>query len=213
MKIYLVRHGETYANKQKTIQGQSASLLTDKGRKQAELAGEYLRGIPFDMALASDLSRARETAKIIMKYHQDISIEFEKRLRERNFGIFEGGSPERYFDYIRKYFEKNPNATFFQVPTPKGETLTAAQKRILAFLEDTWQRYHKKTILMVTHGALLRLLIMYIKEMPEEMYYDENIKLENGSVTVLTYEGKRKITIEALNYIKHLDGLSLSDGL
>jgi 2,3-bisphosphoglycerate-dependent phosphoglycerate mutase len=57
-RVYLVRHGETDANRKGIIQGQMDTLLNDRGVQQAEIAGEALRSIPFDIAYSSDLARA-----------------------------------------------------------------------------------------------------------------------------------------------------------
>lgn len=57
-RVYLVRHGETNENRDHIIQGQQDTLLNSLGLKQAELVGNALRSIPFDVAYSSDLSRA-----------------------------------------------------------------------------------------------------------------------------------------------------------
>lgn len=59
-RVYLVRHGETDANRDGIIQGQLNTPLNDLGRKQANLVGEVLRGVPFNAAYSSDLDRATE---------------------------------------------------------------------------------------------------------------------------------------------------------
>lgn len=59
-RVYLVRHGETDANRDGIIQGQLNTPLNDIGRKQASLVGEALRDIPFDIAYSSDLDRATD---------------------------------------------------------------------------------------------------------------------------------------------------------
>lgn len=57
-KIYLVRHGETDANRKRIIQGQLDIPLSEIGLEQAALVASALRVIKFDIALSSDLSRA-----------------------------------------------------------------------------------------------------------------------------------------------------------
>ena len=58
LRVYLVRHGETDANQHGIVQGQLDTQLNELGKKQAELAALRLRSVSFDIALASDLSRA-----------------------------------------------------------------------------------------------------------------------------------------------------------
>ena len=58
-RIYLVRHGETQANRDEIIQGHQDTTLNEKGFEQARLVGEALKRIKFhDVAFSSDLGRA-----------------------------------------------------------------------------------------------------------------------------------------------------------
>ena len=61
MKLYLIRHGETTANCDKTYAGQTDVKLTDLGRQQALNIRPILSQIPFDKVFSSDLSRAIDT--------------------------------------------------------------------------------------------------------------------------------------------------------
>lgn len=58
LRVYLVRHGETDANRQEIVQGQLDTQLNELGKNQAELVALRLRSVSFDIALTSDLSRA-----------------------------------------------------------------------------------------------------------------------------------------------------------
>ena len=58
-RIYLVRHGETQANRDEIIQGHSDTTLNERGFEQARLLGEALKRIRFhEIAFSSDLCRA-----------------------------------------------------------------------------------------------------------------------------------------------------------
>ena len=65
MRLYALRHGETSWNVQRRFQGQSDIPLNDKGILLAELTGEGLADIPFDLAFTSPLCRARQTAELV----------------------------------------------------------------------------------------------------------------------------------------------------
>ncbi|MCB1223613.1 MAG: histidine phosphatase family protein, partial [Mesotoga sp.] len=67
MYIYFVRHGETEWNNSNRWQGRSDIPLSEKGRKQAEITGTFLKEhVPSVAAIySSDLKRAKETAEII----------------------------------------------------------------------------------------------------------------------------------------------------
>jgi probable phosphoglycerate mutase len=58
-RIYLVRHGETQANRDQIIQGHQDTALNERGFEQSRLLGKALKKIKFhDVAFSSDLCRA-----------------------------------------------------------------------------------------------------------------------------------------------------------
>ena len=83
------------ANRARVLQGHSDFPLNELGRQQARAAGEALRGVAFDHALTSDLSRARETAELIIEaagegtLKRGVTLRMEQMLRERKFGNLE----------------------------------------------------------------------------------------------------------------------------
>ena len=62
MRLYLVRHGQSEGNVAKTFHGHTDYPLTELGREQARQAGEKLKDTAFVRCVASDLSRAWDTA-------------------------------------------------------------------------------------------------------------------------------------------------------
>ncbi len=80
MLIYVVRHGETNANTEGYLQGQSDDSLNENGRRLAVVTGRAMQGIRFDACISSPLSRASETAEIILREsgNGDVTI---KKLR------------------------------------------------------------------------------------------------------------------------------------
>ena len=67
MKLYIIRHGQTDWNLARKLQGCTDIPLNEHGRYVAELTREGLKDVPFDVAFTSPLSRAKETAEIILK--------------------------------------------------------------------------------------------------------------------------------------------------
>ena len=67
VRLYMVRHGETDWNKAKKVQGRADIPLNAYGRELAEKTAEGLRGISFDLAYTSPLSRAKETAQMFCR--------------------------------------------------------------------------------------------------------------------------------------------------
>ena len=67
--LYFTRHGQTVWNVENKICGATDIALTPKGREQAARLGNELRrlALPIDLVLASPLSRAADTARILAR--------------------------------------------------------------------------------------------------------------------------------------------------
>ena len=64
-QLYFIRHGQSELNLLGIVTGSIDSPLTDTGRLQAKLAAADIKNLGVDLIVTSNLSRARETAKII----------------------------------------------------------------------------------------------------------------------------------------------------
>ena len=111
IQLTIVRHGQTYENKLKTIQGQKDTKLTELGIDQAKQLAKYFESEIFDTVYASDLSRALDTCKILAgdKYQ----IITNNLLRERRFGILEGLPIDKLRDEAYKAGYDSHNFTQF----------------------------------------------------------------------------------------------------
>ena len=89
MELICVRHGRTAWNANRRFQGQSDIPLDDEGLAQAQALAAHLRGEEFDLAVCSDLVRARVTAEAICA-GRDIALVADPELREMHFGGWEG---------------------------------------------------------------------------------------------------------------------------
>lgn len=93
VQIYLTRHGKTILNALGRVQGWSDSTLTADGRAVAATVGKNLgaREGRFDAAYSADMVRHYETASIMLKaMGSKLTPVRDERLREINFGKFEG---------------------------------------------------------------------------------------------------------------------------
>ena len=94
VRVILVRHGETEANKRGILQGQSEWPLSARGRAQAAAAGRALRGRSFTRVYCSDLGRCRDTLAAILAERAAGTTRappaFDPVLREMALGHLEG---------------------------------------------------------------------------------------------------------------------------
>lgn len=181
MKIILVRHGETLFNQLGLTQGWCDSPLTEKGIGQGRRAKENLADIPIDEAYSSPSERACDTAEIILE-GRGVELRREKRLKEINFGYFEGstnamraqivspGGPRMENGY-RKYGGEDP-----------GDVI----RRETEFL-DTLLCDEEKTVLLAGHGLSLNLLLHHIAAKSLEERFPEFHFFYNATAVVLNY--------------------------
>lgn len=89
MKIFVIRHRQTEWNVLKKMQGFADIPLNERGLEQANEAKINLIDKTYDIVFCPPLIRAKQTATIVNE-DKNIDIIYDKRLRERNYGEFEG---------------------------------------------------------------------------------------------------------------------------
>ena len=87
MYLFMIRHGETEGNVRKLFYSQIDMPLTEKGKQQALEIRPILEKYQFDRVYASDLSRAVETAKLVLPGCEPI---LSPELRECQMGYIDG---------------------------------------------------------------------------------------------------------------------------
>ena len=152
--LILLRHGETEWNLTGRWQGQDANtLLTERGRQQAQVVARRLRSYPIEAIYSSDLSRAFETAEIVGDM---LGIEPlpEPSLRESDIGAWTGLT----WEDITIQFPDQVAAMFAgqDIRRGGGETYAELHKRLQGAVDAIIARHPGQTVLVVTHGAALR---------------------------------------------------------
>jgi isoleucyl-tRNA synthetase len=152
---YICRHGEA-ENNVKEIMSTVASNphhLTEKGRKQAEDAGKWLKDKGIDMILVSPFVRTRETAEIIAKTISfDVNnIKIEQKLHEINLGSWNN---KPFTDFERDF----AHADRFSKRPEGGENYVDIKKRVGDLLYELENKYEGKNILLISHDSPLFLI-------------------------------------------------------
>ena len=137
--IYFV-HGTTTDNELKHASGWNETLLSDKGKVQAEELRNKIDLNQIDVVFCSDLKRAVESANIIFKNDKNIII--DNRLRECNYGELNGKDSSKVI-YENHIFEKFPD----------GESLLEVEDRIRDFCIFLINEYDNKNVAIVAHKA------------------------------------------------------------
>lgn len=192
MILYIIRHGETDWNTRKQLQGRTDIPLNERGREIAHLTGMGMAGMPIDLAFSSPLSRALETARLVLG-DRKIPISTDERLIEISFGAYEGlrSGKEDYEipdkDFI--YFFTSPDK--YMVP-PGGESIRDLYNRTADFMKELVNRpdLEDKTILISTHGAAKRALLNYQREFELKDFWAGGVSKNCSVATVESHRGK-----------------------
>jgi len=206
MKLYLVRHGESEANKQGIYSGFLDTKLTEKGENQAKACYELLKHVKFEKVICSDLQRAHKTACIVSGLNEEELI-VKEGLREMNFGRWEGLSHKEILENDKEYYE-NWMDDYYRVTTPEGESLNSFYERVNSefdgikkdhlFKSTKDEEKKEKNILVVSHSGVIRALIS--KEIIGSMEGYWKFAIDNCSVTVIEYDEKEYAFLKNLNY-------------
>ncbi len=181
--LVLLRHGQTDWNLAHRYQGLTDISLNETGEQQAREANKLMHTFHFDAVYCSDLDRAKTTARLALR---DVfpfeNIIYDRRLRERSFGIYEGGPydkdkmPQNYVDAMKSDPEK--------FSFPEGESLLDVEKRIRPFYYEILEKHPNDTVLLVAHGSLLSI-IQFIAD--NEPVIDQNRKRLNNAEPVVLH--------------------------
>ena len=160
-RYYLMRHGESIANKEGLIVSKSNNALnhyglTTKGADQVLNAALNTRLGKKIIIVSSDYKRAVETASImhsVLGASQPVT--HEPLLRERNFGDWELTEHENYENVWQQDLTR-PEQSVNNVETVE-QTLSRGLK-VIANLEAN---YNNEKILLVGHGDVLQIMFAY----------------------------------------------------
>ena len=170
--ILLIRHGQSEWNKLNLFTGFKNIELSDQGIDEANKAGQNFKNlnIKFDIVFTSELKRAQETAKIILRnldqwdhLYGEGKIITDIKLNERDYGDLTGLNKketaekfgeEQVHKWRRGYSDQPPN----------GESLEDVVRRVKIYFDESInlaiQSADNNNILIAAHGNSLRALLI-----------------------------------------------------
>ena len=199
LELWLIRHGETDFNAQGRILGRADMPLSAAGATQARRLGRRIAqlALPFDGVYASDLTRARVTAETAFPMER---VRLDERLRELDYGVFEGESWDRLGDelaVLARRWREDP----YGRRIPRGESYDDVIERFEAFRAEL---PHDGRVAAVSHGGTIRCALYGAMGRPPRGTWQ--LELDNTSITRLRYDGRgRAVTLVGLNDRAHLD--------
>ncbi|EHI99790.1 Phosphoglycerate mutase [Clostridium sp. DL-VIII] len=199
--VLLIRHGETEWNTLGKFQGCTDIALSENGIKQARLLNDRIRG-NFDCIYASPLSRALETANILVG-NTSKEVIIAPEIREINFGEWEGLT-------VKDIREKYPEV-FKTWRTDKKESkicggdssILNASNRARNCILNIVSKHKGEKIVIVAHGGIIKAGLIGIFEWDMTMYH--KIALGNTCINTIVFNKELGPSLIGLNDTNHLD--------
>jgi len=170
--ILLIRHGQSEWNKLNLFTGFKNIELSEQGIDEANKAGQNFKNlnIKFDIVFTSELKRAQETAKIILKnldqwdhLYREGKIITDIKLNERDYGDLTGLNKKETADKFGEDQVHKWRRGYSDQP-PNGESLEDVVRRVKIYFEESInpaiQSAENKNILIAAHGNSLRALLI-----------------------------------------------------
>ena len=226
--LILVRHGQSFWNKERRFTGWADIDLTEHGKSEARQAGQLIMKlhIEFDAYFTSVQKRAIHTIEIILDILNKKNSEIKKawELNERHYGALTGLNKDemikkhggkqvhiwrRSFDVPPPPMEKtnlnhpSKNKAYINIPTnkiPNCESLKNTFDRVIPFYEKNIKPIlsSNKNILISAHGNSLRALCKNLLNISDKEII--NFEVPTGNPLLIIFDENLKV-----NKCKYLD--------
>lgn len=201
LKLYLVRHGESAWNVKQLYTGRTDVPLSDLGERQAERLSERLGPWAIAAIYASPLKRAADTARPTAA-RKKMTLRLDARLKEIHHGAWEGNPAnvirEQYADeYL--IWRTQPH----RLKMPDGESLDDVSVRVASFLQDVLAEHADGNVVVVSHDAVLRVIVMQTLRMGLEHFW--RWRFDNAALSMLERLQDGHFRLALLNDARHLD--------
>ena len=223
--LWLVRHGESLGNVADAEAHRTGAgrlhldvrdpdvPLSPTGEEQADALGRWLARLePSERpttVLSSPFARAAATARRAVEGSGlDLRLRFDERLRERDFGAFDGMTGtairDEYPDEARR---RDVLGKFYYRP-PGGESWADVALRVRSLLATEALRHDGERLVCFTHQAVVMVFRYVLEELtePQLMEVDREHTVANTSVTRYRRGDGGDFRLEQFNGVDHLAG-------
>ncbi|MFW5973521.1 MAG: histidine phosphatase family protein [Bacteroidota bacterium] len=199
-----MRHGQTEYNLNQIMQGRRINAaLNATGREQAAALGDRFAKVRLDAVYASSLRRAIETAEAIVKRQSKaLSVRCRSAFDEMCWGEYEGVPSGDRLEQMLRQIRGEWKAGNFGFTVKEGESILNVQQRAMEGLRDVVEHHRGQTVLIASHGRLLRVLLSSL--LPEYGLSRMNdLGHHNTCVNEIIFDGHRYRAV-TLNCVRHL---------
>jgi probable phosphoglycerate mutase len=201
LELLLIRHGEVPGIDPPRFRGRQDLALTDLGKLQAQAMGRWVRDhCEVGAIYASPLSRCIDTARVIGE-PLALRVQANPDLIDTDYGRWTGlthpeaaaRDPEAFRAWTR-----DPGVN----PPPDGETLRQVEVRVGSALHAIENHHGNGTVVMVTHDAVIRVLILHLLQAPLSRY--ASLRQDPTGVNRIEALDDGRYRIALLNSTAHL---------
>jgi len=223
--LWLVRHGESLGNvadrEAHARGGGRLELdvrdpdvpLSPTGDQQADALGRWLAGLdPAEQpttVLSSPFARAADTARrAVAASGLDLRIRFDERLRERDFGAFDGMTGTAIRDEYPDEARRRDLLGKFYYRPPGGESWADVALRARSLLATEALRHDGERLVCFTHQAVVMVFRYVLEDLTETdlLDIDRGHQVANTSVTRYHRDAEGAFRLEEFNGVAHLAG-------
>ncbi len=210
---FLLRHGQSEDNVSGDLincKDTTINPMTEKGKEEVREVARQIKDKKIDLIFVSPFLRIKQTAEIVIEelgLSKDIIVE-DERIKELYAGDYDRKSWEDFlgnFKSVRERFENNIG---------QAESWNDLRKRTAEFLHEIDSKYEGKNILIVSHGAVVNMMMLYsrgysVSQMINYYYEDsfENAELKECNFVSLPHNENYEIDLHR----PYIDNVVLKD--
>ena len=164
--FHLLRHGE-HVLRGRVLAGRTPGVgLSARGRAEIAAVADRLAEEEIEALYSSPLQRTRETAEILSE-RLELPVQYREDVLELDFGEWTGLT----FDEVRADQRWQLWSSCRSIATvPGGESMHQAQERTVKALIDLRQTHRDGTVVIVSHGDVIRAALLFALGMPLDLY-------------------------------------------
>jgi broad specificity phosphatase PhoE len=200
-RIIIMRHGETEWNRQDVFRGTIDVPLNEAGVEQARKAALALKDENISAAYSSPLRRAMQTAGAVAAAH-GITTRAHPGFNDCHFGQWQGVAKAEVKVRFREVFDAwavNPE----NARIPDGEDFAAVRQRAVKALDETVAENPGKTVLVVTHRVITKILLCAALGLDGSYFW--SINQDNCCINIVSLQSPRSgTTVRPARYIVEL---------
>jgi broad specificity phosphatase PhoE len=186
--IYFVRHGNVHNPNNIVYARLPRYRLSELGCQQAAAAAQALKDSRPAAIYTSPMLRARQTAAFITAEHPELKLKINRLINEN------------YTPYQGKTFAEIAGLDIFAGVQPPFDTPTGLLARSLGFIEFARRRHADQSVIAVTHGDVVRVIVRWAFGRPPQRDGEELPFPGTGSVTAFIFESPNQV-LPRLEYL------------